>query len=81
MRPSGEFEVPGEQPMMPVMTGWIISGLVAFGLGWLLRERDRKSPSRGEIDNRKLTPLQVLYSGLLAYPFCLLFVLLHRSLS
>ena len=67
--------------MMTGMTGWIISGLVAFGLGWILRERDRKSPTRGEIDNRKLTPLQVVYSCLLAYPFCLLVVFLHRSLS
>jgi hypothetical protein len=67
--------------MMTGMTGWIISGLVAFGLGWLLRQRDRQSPARGEINNRKLTPLQVLYSCLLAYPFCLLVVLLHRSLS
>lgn len=67
--------------MMPGMTGWIISGLVAFGLGLFLREKDRQSPTRGEIDNKKLMPLQILYSCLLAYPLCLLVVFLHLSLS
>ncbi len=67
--------------MMTGMTGWVISGVVAFGLGWLLRERDRRSPGRGDINPRRLTPLQVFYSCLLAYPFCLLYVFIHLSLS
>ncbi len=52
------------------MNAWLMSGVASFALGAYLRRRDERGPIGGVIDRRRLTPLQVAYSLLLAYPFC-----------
>lgn len=63
------------------MNAWVVSGAVSFALGAYLRRRDARSPSGGVIDRRRLTPLQIAYSLLLAYPFCAAYVALDLSLG
>jgi hypothetical protein len=62
------------------MVPWIISGIAALALGLVLRHIDRRGRTRGQIDSRRITPLQVLYSCLLAYPFCVVYVLIDLAL-
>ncbi|RKH59518.1 hypothetical protein D7X55_19565 [Corallococcus sp. AB049A] len=63
------------------MNAWVVSGAVSFALGAYLRRRDARGPSGGVIDRRRLTPLQITYSLLLAYPFCAAYVALDLSLG
>ncbi|WP_147445650.1 hypothetical protein [Corallococcus aberystwythensis] len=57
------------------------SPMNAFALGAYLRRRDVHGPTRGGIDRRRLTPLQIAYSLLLAYPFCAAYAALDLSLG
>ncbi|RKG99899.1 hypothetical protein D7X32_25195 [Corallococcus carmarthensis] len=58
-----------------------MSGVVSFAPGASLRRRDERGPSEGVIDRRRLTPLRITYSLLLAYPFCAADTALDLSLG
>ncbi|MBN8230834.1 hypothetical protein JYK02_25285 [Corallococcus macrosporus] len=63
------------------MNPWLVSGLVSLVLGVYLRRWDEHGPTGGVIDRRRLTPLQITYSVLLAYPFCAAYVALDLHLG
>lgn len=48
----------------------LISSALALLLGFLLRGYERRRYGRMKHDPKRLTALQVVYSVLLAYPFC-----------
>jgi hypothetical protein len=52
------------------MNLWVLSAVASFAVGAWLRRRDERGPTGGGVDRRRLTPLQVTYGLLLAYPFC-----------
>ena len=66
---------------MLVVFAWLASAVVALDFGLYLRHRDRRRVTQGRIDWRRLTPLQLAYSCLLAYPFCVVYVLIDRALA
>lgn len=48
---------------------YLLSAILSLLLGIFLKNKDKK-----KIDNKKLTANQIIYSILLAYPFCLLYL-------
>ena len=48
---------------------YLLSAMISILIGFFLKNKDKK-----KIDNKKLTLNQVIYSLLLAYPFCLLYL-------
>lgn len=54
---------------MEIKYYYILSAVLSLVVGLVLKKKDRQ-----KVDNKKLTLTQVLYSILLAYPFCLLYV-------
>ena len=67
--------------MLSPMNPWLVSGVVSFALGAYLRRRDERGPTKGVIDRRRLTPLQITYSLLFAYPFCAVYTALDLYLG
>lgn len=63
------------------MNAWLISWVVSFALGAYLRHRDERGPTQGVINRRRLTPLQITYGLLLAYPFCAAYTALDLHLG
>ncbi|WP_223639015.1 hypothetical protein [Corallococcus sp. EGB] len=63
------------------MNAWLMSGVVSLALGAYLRRRDERGPTGGVIDRWHLTPLQLAYSLLLAYPFCAAYTALDLYLG
>jgi hypothetical protein len=67
--------------MLGAMNAWVLSAIASFAVGAWLRRRDERGPTGGVIDRRRLTPLQITYSLLLAYPFCAAYAALELHFS
>lgn len=58
----------------------MISSAVSLALGFWLRRGERRRYGKIEPNPKRLTALQVVYSLLLAYPFCVAYVWAEKHL-
>jgi hypothetical protein len=63
-----------------MMTFLVISSLAIFAVGAWVRHIDVVKKKNAQIDRRKLTPLQIIYSVCFAYPFCVFYLWLENIL-
>ncbi len=63
-----------------MMTLLVISSLLSFALGAWIRHLDIVKKKNTEIDKKKLTPFQIIYSVCFAYPFCAFYLWLENIL-
>lgn len=63
------------------MNVWLVTGVLSFAVGGWLRRRDVRGPTGGVIDRRHLTPPQLAYSLLFAYPFCVAYAALESAFN
>jgi hypothetical protein len=65
---------------MPMEKFLWISSAIAFALGGLLRGYERRRYGKVAWNPKRLSALQVAYTALLAYPFCVAYVWAETSL-
>lgn len=61
-----------------MMTFLVISSIVSVSIGAWARWFDIQKKHHTQIDKKKLTPLQMLYSACFAYPFCAFYLWLDN---